>query len=291
MYRAVVPVIAAALTVLACSEDPVQPDVTKPLFQAGEGRTECVGVFTGPAHNVVVPPGVHCEMVGAQVTGNVLVKEGASLRARASMIGGNIHGVDVRFVCLVFATQVEGNLDVEGGDPGTTSGHDIGTRVGGFTRIQRNAGHTFIDAANVGGNIEVSDNTGSIEVEHNTVGGNVDLRLNTVPATFTGDPTAQCGVPTQLQLGIGGLSAFNNQVPNGNLDLFNNVISAGSSMFIVQNNVENVIQVFRNTGPGTKTVTLNVAGQRIQCEHNDPPFVGFPNVAPEQQGQCGPPII
>jgi hypothetical protein len=90
-------------------------------------------------------------------------------------------------------------------------------------------------------------------------------------------------------LAIGALSAFSNQVPDGNLDVFNNVISATSSLFIVQNNVENVIQVFRNTGPGPKTVTLNVAGQRIQCEHNDPPFVGFPNVAPEQQGQCGPP--
>ena len=291
MSRAVVPVLAAALTVLACSEDPVQPDVTRPLFQAGEGRTECIGVLTGSAHNVVVPPGVHCEMVGAQVTGNVLVKEGASLRARASMIGGNIHSVDSRFVCLVNATQVEGNFDVNGGDPGTTSGHDIGTRVGGFTRIERNAGHSFIDAASVGGNIDVSNNTGSIEVEHNTVGGNVDLRQNTVPPTFTGDRTAACGIPTQLVLNIGALSVFTNQVPTGNLDLFNNVISTGSSMFIVQNNVENVIQVFRNTGPGPKTVTLNVAGQRIQCEHNDPPFVGFPNVAPEQQGQCGPPTI
>lgn len=82
MSRAVVPVITAALTVLACSEDPVQPNVTGPLFQVGEGRTECTGGFTGAAHNVVVPPGEHCEMVGAQVTGNVLVKQGASLRAR-----------------------------------------------------------------------------------------------------------------------------------------------------------------------------------------------------------------
>lgn len=46
MSRAVVPVITAALTVLACSEDPVQPNVTGPLFQVGEGRTECTGGFT-----------------------------------------------------------------------------------------------------------------------------------------------------------------------------------------------------------------------------------------------------
>lgn len=203
------------------------------------------------------------------------------------MIEGNVHSVDSRFVCLVFGTQVGGNFDVNGGDPGTTSGHDISTRVGGNTTIERNAGHSFVDAANVGGNIDVSKNTGSIEVEFNTVGGNVDLRQNTVPATFTGDPTFTCGIPTQQFFGVGALSVLGNQVPAGNIDVFNNFISAGSSMGIIQNNVERTIQVFTNTGPGPKTVTLNTAGQRIQCEHNDPPFVGSPNVAPEQQGQCG----
>jgi hypothetical protein len=286
MTRAIVP-IAAVLTVLACREDPVQPSVTGPLFQAGQGRTECTTLFTGTAQNVVVPPGEHCEMVGAIVTGNVLVKQGASLRAEASMIGGNVDGVDSRFVCLVFATQVGGNFHVKGGDPGTTSGHDIFTGVGGNTTIEKNAGHSFVDAANVGGRINVSNNTGSIEVEFNTVGGDVDTRQNTVPAAFTGDPSATCGGPN-----VGGaLSVTGNQVPTGNVDVFNNFISAGSSMQVAANNVARIIQVFRNTGTGTKTVTGNTAGQRIQCEHNDPPFVGSPNVAPEQQGQCAPPAI
>jgi hypothetical protein len=119
MSRPVVPMIIAVLALLACSEDPVRPRVTGPLFQAERGRTECVGAFTGVAQNVVVPPGVHCEMVGAHVTGNVLVKEGASLRAAASMIDGNVHSVHSRFVCLVFGTQVGQNFHVMGGDPGT----------------------------------------------------------------------------------------------------------------------------------------------------------------------------
>jgi hypothetical protein len=288
MSRAAVPVIAAALTVLACSEDPVRPNATGLLFQVEQGRTECTGVFTGVAQNVVVPPGEHCELAGAEVTGNVLVKQGASLRAAASTIGGNVHGVDSRFVCLVGGTQVGQNFHVKGGDPGTTSGHDIFTGVGGNTTIERNAGHSFVDAASVGGSIDVSNNTGSIEVEHNTVGGNVGLRQNTVPATFTGDPTISCGIPTQLVLGVGGLSVFSNQVPAGNVDVFNNFISAGSGMGIDLNTVARVIQVFTNTGPGLKRVTGNTA-ERIQCKHNDPPFVGSPNIAPQQQDQCAAP--
>ena len=55
------------------------------------------------------------------------------------------------------------------GDPGTTSGFDIGTAVGGNVKISENAGLTFIDAAEVGGNLEVSENTGTLEIEHNTL--------------------------------------------------------------------------------------------------------------------------
>ena len=134
------------------------------------------------------------------------------------------------------------------------------------------------------------DNTGSIEVEFNTVGGDVDTRLNIVPATFTGDPTFNCGIPSQI-FGTGALSVTGNQVPSGNINVFNNFITTGSSMQVAGNNVAQVIQVFGNTGTGTKRVTGNIAGQRIQCEHNDPPFVGTPNVAPEQQGQCAPPEV
>src|SRR4029450_2656034 len=149
MSRAVVPVITAALTVLACSEDPVQSNITGPQFQVGQGRTECTGVFTGEAQNLVVPPGEHCGLVAADVTGNVLGKQGASLRAEASTIGGNVDGVDSRFVCLVVGTQVGGHFHVRGGDPGTTTGHDISTSVGGNTTIEMNAGHSFVDAASV----------------------------------------------------------------------------------------------------------------------------------------------
>jgi hypothetical protein len=228
-------------------------------------QTECDGAFTGTADNVVVPEGAHCEMDGATITGNVLVRSDASLRASFTEIGGNVKGIDSSWVCLQFGSTAGGNFDVTGGDLGTTTGFDITTSVGGNAKVRQNAGLTFIDAATVGGNVDVSNNTGNLEIEHNTIGGNVKIDNNVVPVEYTGGPAqplpGACGVPTSFILDTGGMSIFTNTLPSNNMHVLN------------------------NTGPGNKQVVTNTV-KHIVCFGNTLPFLGGPNIAEMAQGQC-----
>lgn len=225
--------------------------------------TKCDGALTGTHDNVIVPSGEHCEMAGGTVTGNVLVKSGASLRASASTIAHNVIGTDSAWVCLQLGTQVGGNFMVSGGAAGTTTGFDISTSVGGNAKVMQNAGLTFIDAANVGGNVDVSMNTGTLEIEFNTIGGNVKIFDNFVPAVYTGGPPQPapggCGFPSALVIPI--------------------------NMSVANNNIDMSMNVFRNVGPGTKTVVGNTV-ERLRCRDNSSPFVGGPNFAEKAEGQC-----
>ena len=234
---------------------------------AAAAPTECVGALTGgPFDNVEVPSGAHCEMASAVVTGNVLVRADASLRASASQIAGNVIGQNSAWVCLQFASSLGGDFFVKGGALHTTTGFDIGVTVGGHARVMDNAGLTFIDAANVVGNVDVSNNTGTIEVEFNTIGGNVTLAHNVVPPVYTGGPPTPgaggCGVPTTFILQAGVMSNINNTLPIANMHVIN------------------------NSGTGGKTVAGNTV-KNIICLNNDPPFVGGPNVVAQHAvGQC-----
>lgn len=228
--------------------------------------TECVGALTGgPFDNVEVPPGAFCQMTAAVVTGNVLVRAGASLRADASQISGNVIGQNSSWVCLEFASQLGGDFLVKGGDVGTTTGFDIGVTVGGHARVTDNAGLTFIDAAHVGGNVDVSSNTGTLEIEFNTIGGNVTIANNVVPPIYTGGPITPfpggCGEPTSLDLLVGGMSNINNTLPTSNMHVINN--SGASNKTVVGNTVKNLV-----------------------CVNNDPVFTGGPNAAQNAHGQC-----
>lgn len=235
---------------------------------AAAAPTECTGtLLVGTYDNVVVPSGADCEMLpGTTVTGNVLVRADASLRASGSNISGHVIGRDTSWVCVQFGSEVGGNFDVTGGDPGTTTGFDISVMVGGNAKVSENAGLTFIDAAEVGGNIDVSENTGTLEIEFNTVGGNVKIADNFVPLGYTGGPATPlfggCGVPTSFLLNAGGMS-----------DIFNDLGSSSN------------MHVIRNSGPGSKTVTDNTV-KNLVCLNNDLPFVGGPNNAQHAVGQC-----
>lgn len=127
-------------------------------------------------------------LAGAQVHGNVIVEQGASLHAVAAgtvrtTIDKNVLGYDVESVLLQYETQVGGNFVVDGASGGIT-GFDINVHVGGNAIILRNAGYSFVDAAIVDRNVVVDASTGGVEVEWNRVGGNEDVSWN-VPTTMS----------------------------------------------------------------------------------------------------------
>jgi hypothetical protein len=243
--------------------------------------TECSGTLPpGTYDNIVVPEGAHCEMVSATVNGNVRVLAGASLRASASQIGGNVQGQDVAWVCAQEATQIGGNFYVKGGDLGFTTGVSSFPGVSvvmGNIKVEGNAGHTIVSGATVDGNVRVSGNTGSIEVPENRVRHGLRVEDNVIPVAYTGGPFGAvtyippgfeddieptgCGFPEVLGLGTFPMIVIFNPTPDANME------------------------VSGNSGPGSKAVVGNTA-RRVRCFENTELFVGGPNVTAQAEGQC-----
>jgi hypothetical protein len=209
------------------------------------GDTTCVGALTGVHDNVIVPSGADCVLTGAEVRGNVKILTEGSLRAIASgttttRIGGSVQGDDVEFALLQFQTRVGGDLQIKRSNPGTTSGHDIGTIVGGDTQLEANDGDLFVDAAQIRGELEVIKNTARLEIEFNIVGGGIKIEDNLVPPT--------------------GMSILGNRTP-GNLGVFKNKGTGPKQ--VVNNTVGQNLQCYENDLPfvGGPNVAGKAEGQ------------------------------
>ena len=77
-----------------------------------------------------------------------------------------------------------------------------------------------------------------------------------------------------------------NTVAKGNVKVEDNIIPPAELLAVSRNSVGGNVQVFGNRGQGQKTVAENTVRQNLQCERNDEPFVGAPNVARNAEGQC-----
>jgi hypothetical protein len=228
---------------------------------ASAGDTTCVGGLTGTHENVIVPSGADCVLTGADVRGNVKILSEGSLRAvaagtTATRIGGNVQGDDVEFALLQFQTRVEGDFQIKGSNPGTTTGHDIGTFVGGDTQLVENDGDLFVDAASIREELEIKKNTGRLEIEFNTVGGGIKIEENEVPSA--------------------GMSVLGNRAPTGNLGVFKNTGPGAKN--VVNNTIGQNLQCKENELPFVGGP--NVAGDaEDQCTAAAPPAVAAPAAA------------
>jgi hypothetical protein len=191
--------------------------------------TICTGLVTGAHDNVVVPDNGFCVLSGALVRGNVLVRTEGTLISQRSTILGNVQGPQVRQILLQFQTQVGGDVQIKGANPGTLNGFDIGVRVGGDAQLEENQGRVFVDAAFVEGDLEVRKNItqGLLEVEFNTVGGNIKVEDNVIQSPSS-------------------MSVLGNRV-TGNLQVFKNTGTGFKQ--VVSNTVRENLQCFENAGP------------------------------------------
>jgi hypothetical protein len=71
-----------------------------------------------------------------------------------------------------------------------------------------------------------------------------------------------------------------------NVKIEANVIADPEILFLQNNGVSGNLEVFKNTGDGTKLVLGNNVHQSLQCFENDPPFLASGNIAGNAQGQC-----
>jgi hypothetical protein len=184
---------------------------------------------------------------------NVLVPEGATCEISNAQIKGNVKALPGSTLIVRGGTTVGGSIDSDKAE--NTQIFGVGNVVRG--NIQVKEGGNGTQGVSVCG---VSMPDGNIQIEK----------------MFGG-----------VFVGGAGCAAFGggNRLAKGAIKVEENFVTAMFGLQIGQNRVDQ-LQVFKNSGPGAKTVTNNTVRQNLQCKKNQAPFVGTPNTARHRQGQC-----
>jgi hypothetical protein len=188
---------------------------------------------------------------------NVVVPRGADCFLSGAIVRGNVKAL--RGAALFSnVNRIAGNL--EGDRP----------------RFVGSVGDT------IGGNVHVSGATGQPGFPFDTLSVNVfvcgaQVTDGNVAVKKSRNGTVVVG--TQLEECQGNIVA-------GNIKVEDNFIPPNEFLAVGRNTVGGNVQVFKNTGPGGKSVIGNVVRQNLQCKRNDPPFFGGPNTARKAEGQC-----
>jgi hypothetical protein len=178
--------------------------------------------------------------------------------------------------CVLTNTVVRGNVKVRRGASLFSTNNDIGGNIDGDRpRWVGSLGDR------IGGNFSVTGATGP-GFGFMGLSVNAFLCLADMP---NGNVKVQ---KSQGTIAVGSLipECAGNNVANGNIQLQDNFIPPLELMTVARNFVDGNLQVFKNRGPGQKTVAENTVTQNLQCRRNDEPFVGGPNVARKAEGQC-----
>jgi hypothetical protein len=195
---------------------------------------------------------------------NVVVPEGRRCFIQFAVIRGNVKALPDSFLTIV-QTQIGGNIIGDKADMVQVAG---GNTVGGDIHVKE-GGPNLLDAQEV----NITGNTltnGDILVQ----------KMRIAKGLLVG-------------FGFGG-----NDVRNGDVTVEDNVIVAGTDVsqgmrVHAQQIANGNLHVFKNTGPGAKSVMHNdVVRGDIQCYENEQPFVGGPNMgrAPNQPPVVFPPL-
>lgn len=194
---------------------------------------------------------------------NVVVPPGAFCFAVDAQVNGNVKALENSEVQFAGGNTIRGNVQ---GDKALVVSLFFfpGSSPGGSANI-------------IGGNLEAKmsspANNSGVFISCGTVltQGNIQVEKLHAALISIGGPTCE---------GIGG----GNTLHKGTIKVEDNVVEA--EMSIWQNRVAQNLQVFKNTGPGDKTVQFNRVAENLQCFENAEPFLGGPNFAQKREGQC-----
>ena len=166
-----------------------------PTVSAAE-TLDCVGEFTGTHDgNLRVPSGEFCIIIGAEVTGNVLVEDGAlGFHSHGSIIGKNVIVEGVQLDVRILNSEVGGYVDIANSGNAGTIGAICASEIGGNVRFTNNAGVYALGATGfggvcpegdvIGGNLIIEDNAAHFVIRGEEVGRNLQLMNNTGGATL-----------------------------------------------------------------------------------------------------------
>ena len=153
--------------------------------------------------------------------------------------------------------------------------------------LARESSRLYVSETQVAGNIDGVE-AAVVQVEGGSLGGNIQIAdgssAGEVGASVTGGTVLTAGNIQILKMNTGTVRIADVRVEQGNIQVTENVVS--SSLEIVRNYVGQNLQVFTNTGSGSKVVRDNEVLQIVQCKENTSPFEGGPNDTPEAEDQC-----
>jgi hypothetical protein len=304
---AAVPILGLVL-VSACEDSTAPnrlPEIAGPALQQsppGPSEVQCSGPLPpGTYPNITVVPNTTCDVRNSTVLGNIKVLDGGRLDAFNNQIAGSIQLLrETRLVAVDNA--VNGAVQSTGGTGFFLIRGSVG---GGISVVERRGVPVFIDVdiqqVQVKGDVTLSRNFGWILVANNVLSnGNITISENVIPAGAVAriDNNTVPGNIHVIKNSGGELQVNGNIIPNlvqptipgaGNVKVEDNVIPAPHRLFVQFNRTYQNVQVFKNTGTGTKFVNGNNASESVQCWENTQPFFGNPNTAPKLEGQCGVP--
>jgi hypothetical protein len=246
---------------------------------AGGNDTQCVGVFAGPADNVVVPSGDTCFLEGAVIHGNVLAEPHSMLFiGPATTIRGNVEVKDAAHTAA-FMSTIGGNYKCDN----CFFEDVVQSAVGGSVQVTGADDGVFVENSTVSGNIEIVESSSGLfafVIGNTFVGGNVKFEKNIGP----------------VLIGAGG--PFLNNTILGDLQIYENNVEGAfcppeappqecpffQDGVFNNNTVGGDMQLYKNRGE--TEVTGNVIRENLQCFDNVPPPASAGNVAQQRQGQC-----
>jgi hypothetical protein len=169
--------------------------------------------------------------------------------------------------CFLFNSTLTGNLKILPGGQVTTTNNTIAGDIQADKAL-------FVDLIRdrVGGNIEIFEGPGRDPFMF----GFLDYRVREA-TVLEGN--------IHVMKNQGNVFVEQNTLVKGNIQVEDNFNLF--QLIVEHNQVPRNIQAYKNMGSGPKVVRFNIAGQSVQCFENQPVFAGFPNTAPNLEGQCG----
>lgn len=140
------------------------------------------GVCTGTVgaqrfESLEVPANASCTLQGTRIDGNLIVGVGATLRANAVTVGGNVQAEGAASVSVTGTATVGGSIQIrQGGDALVDQ-----VQVTGNIQLEANRAALAVTQNRVGGSVQIFQNTGGASISDNRIDGNLQCKEN-VPA-------------------------------------------------------------------------------------------------------------
>jgi hypothetical protein len=152
---------------------------------ASAEETTCRGTLGAEVvvDNLRVPDDATCVLNGTRVKGTIKVERGATLRAFAVRVVGNVQGEDARKVAIRDGSRIGGSVQVEQGGKARVSG----SKVKGDIQFDQNDGALHAESNKVGGSIQVIGNDAQATITDNRVDGNLQCKENEPPPVGGGN--------------------------------------------------------------------------------------------------------